>query len=223
MKVYVSQLIALSCITIGLTNISAFSATRLAPRKLLEKPIHSAIEQGYDQHTIYVRMREGVNPTSVIADFMNKRSMQTIPGLVGANLVSEVRDMDPDSIERMLTIAEDTLSKELTDPRQGLYIHLPESSIATNIIDALNASPLVEIAMAAPLPTPSPVPPDYQTQQGYENSSSTGGIGAELFWNDYGITGAGVQVCDVEYDFDHQHCDLPSVQILGFTQCFFQN
>jgi len=217
MKEYVSQLIALSCITIVLSNTGAFSAPTLAPRKLLEKPIHSVIEQGYDEHTIYVRMREGTNPTSVIADFMNKQSTQIIPGLVGANLVSESRELDSESIERMLTIAENTLSKELADPRQGIYIHLPATAIATNIIDALNASPLVEIAMAAPLPPPPPIPPDYQPQQGYENSSSSGGVGAELFWNDYGITGAGVQVCDVEYDFDHQHCDLPPVQILGFT------
>ena len=46
-------------------------------------------------------------------------------------------------------------------------------------------------------------------------TGASGGIGAIPAWS-LGLSGAGVAMCDIEYDFDENHCDLPPIEILGF-------
>jgi hypothetical protein len=79
--------------------------------------------------------------------------------------------------------------------------------------DAFNASSAVELAWPMSLPPPLPVPPDYESLQGYLNDA-TGGIGA-LTAHAAGVRGAGVQVADIEYSWNYAHQDLPTVTHLG--------
>ena len=70
----------------------------------------------------------------------------------------------------------------------------------------------------APTPVAPPSPAasmaDYEGSQRYLNASSAGGIGAKDAWA-LGLSGAGVSMCDIEYDFDDAHCDLPAITVLG--------
>jgi hypothetical protein len=164
-----------------------------------------------------VRFCENVNSNIAIVAITSTHNASSIPEIAGASWKSEAANLDYNLLGEILQRAKLNLGQHLADPRQGFYLHLPSDKSGADALRALNRSSLVEIAMAAPLPVPLPVtPPDYQDEQTYEDPSRLGGLGAELVWDSFGITGQGVQVCDLEYDFNDEHCDLPYVEILGF-------
>ena len=189
----------------------------LLPRMLpIASPITN-IAHGYDETTIYLRFHEDVEASVAITSITNARNAFAILEVEGSTWDNEAAYIDSQRLDEMLHRAELEVGRHLADPRQGFYVHLPEGRSGVAAINALNNSPLVEIAMAAPLPVPPPImPPNYQGNQGYEDDSTSGGIGAESIWANLEIYGQGVEICDVEYDFNANHCDLPYVGILGF-------
>ena len=68
----------------------------------------------------------------------------------------------------------------------------------------------IELARPVPLPVEPPLPPNYQSQQGYLNpaSSTPTGIDASYAWTQTGGTGLGVTVCDLEYSWNYNHGDI---------------
>lgn len=77
------------------------------------------------------------------------------------------------------------------------------SSILTNLPGVMSAIPV-------PKPVEPPIPPNYQSNQGYLNSSSSTptGVDAIYSWTQTGGTGTGVTICDLEYSWNYNHADI---------------
>jgi serine protease len=198
--------------------VCVLSGTAVAqkPRTILEKPDQTVIPSGYYEDQIFVRIHEGIDAQTAISSMINQRDVNAIAEISGATWIMLTEDSQKDLVGEKLKYAESRLGREIADPRQGLYLKLPLLASTARAIDVLNTSPLVEIAIPVPMLEPASfTPPDYQPIQGYENPAAYGGFNAESVWSAFDIHGEGVQVCDIEWDFNANHCDFPNVQILG--------
>lgn len=97
---------------------------------------------------------------------------------------------------------------------------VPAGQHPETVLAQLRAMGIVEYAGYAPRPAPPPLPPDYTAAgnpsgvyQGYLDAAPNG-VDARYAWTHTGGDGAGVQVVDVEYDFNAAHLDLPAVSVL---------
>jgi subtilase family protein len=88
-------------------------------------------------------------------------------------------------------------------------VTLPADVDPDAVIGQLHALP--DVAFAYPAPDPVPPPdsstPDFTTQQGYLRPAPEG-IDADFAHQDVRARGAGVQIADLEYDWDFNHEDL---------------
>jgi hypothetical protein len=104
--------------------------------------------------------------------------------------------------------AQNTLGQQIADLNNYFILTVPASVRTEEWIDRLNALPEIELATPVSLPPPSPVPPDFQSLQGYLNPAPAG-IDAYYAWPQPGGTGTNVTVCDLEYSWNLSHQDLP--------------
>ena len=72
----------------------------------------------------------------------------------------------------------------------------------------------IEYAYPVPLPVTPALAPDFEANQGYLNESPTG-IDTRFMWDSMNISGHGMKIVDIEYNFNPNHLDLPEVGILG--------
>ncbi len=74
----------------------------------------------------------------------------------------------------------------------------------------LEALPGVHLAYPVPLPQELPVPGSFVSQQRYLNPPTPppAGINALYAWAQAGGNGAGVTICDLEYDWNYNHLDV---------------
>ncbi|MCD4653913.1 S8 family serine peptidase [bacterium] len=104
--------------------------------------------------------------------------------------------------------------KNLAEPVYNLnniyHLHVPNAVDIWKIAEELEAQPGILMANPVPLPVALPVPPNYQSNQGYLNSagSTPTGINANYAWTQTGGTGTGVTVCDLEYAWNYSHLDI---------------
>ncbi len=89
-------------------------------------------------------------------------------------------------------------------------LRIPPGEDVWQVSRELETLPGVHMAYPVPLPTPPPLPDDYEWQQGYLDPSSDvpSGVNAEYSWTLNGGDGTGVTVCDIEYDWNYDHGDL---------------
>ncbi|MBK8167725.1 MAG: VCBS repeat-containing protein [bacterium] len=106
-----------------------------------------------------------------------------------------------------------------------LRFALPEPALWLLAAD-LEALPGVHLAYPVPLPQELPVPGSFVSLQRYLNppAPAPAGINALYAWSQTGGNGAGVTVCDIEYDWNYNHLDvtkaLGSQLIAGCTDPF---
>lgn len=91
-------------------------------------------------------------------------------------------------------------------------LELPDPARAATLCDALNALPVVELAMPAALPVPAPADlppatPNLVAEQSYR-AAAPEGIGASDAARIPGTSGAGVSIVDIEYEWVLEHEDL---------------
>lgn len=104
--------------------------------------------------------------------------------------------------------AQQNLGKRLPNPLTEYWFKWTGNATTQEMLDYFNA--LDEVECALPCPQAAPPPVDYTSQQGYIHDSPDG-INASRFWNDYGIIGQEVSVCDIEYGINANHEDLPEI------------
>lgn len=102
----------------------------------------------------------------------------------------------------------------LPDLNLQFFYHLGPNENAAATIDALNSLVNVEMAMSVPVPVAAPLPPNYQSFQGYLNDSPQG-VNVTDVWSWPGGTGVGVRIADLEYSCNASHQDLPTITRLG--------
>jgi hypothetical protein len=200
----------------SVTHASADNRGSLTPRILPTKEHLVDLPPGYRGGALYLRFVEGIDRQATISQMVDAASPESLPILKNASWLPEAKSVDPAKLATMHYKAEHTLGRQLPDPRQGLHIKLNGPTSAIDAINALNQRADVEIALPMPLPAPPPGElPDYTYLQVYLDAPELGGLNAENTWSQLGIDGAGVEVCDIEYSFNANHCDLPEVNILG--------
>jgi len=118
-----------------------------------------------------------------------------------------------EQMDQLRQRAEANLGRRLTDRNLQFYLVLPPGLDAARIIDRLNALDIVELARPVPRPVPPPYPPDCEPSQTNLFPAPLG-MGVWGAWSNCNCFGTNIRVADVEYSFNPNHFDLPSVTVL---------
>jgi serine protease len=108
-------------------------------------------------------------------------------------------------------IAQRNLGRVLADLNTSFILRLPKGRNPAQVAALLSALPSVESVQPIPLLS-VPTPPNLETNQGYLNAA-TDGVNARACWSVPGGTGAGVQVADIECDWNLNHADIAATLI----------
>ena len=196
----------------------------LKPRKLAEKPRHTPLRDWDDAKRIEVKFVDGlrfdVTPGGVLVERPQRGLRSGISRATLARIISQggrwhrMVPVPEEEMDRMRGKAQRSLGKEIADMNSYYILTVPENGMAEEWINTLNELPDVEIATFVPLPPPMPLPGDYEAQQDYLEAA-TDGIDANSYaWTVPGGTGANVRIVDLEYSWNLNHDDLPSVTTL---------
>jgi serine protease len=107
--------------------------------------------------------------------------------------------------------AQRNLGRVLADLNTSFTLRLPKGRDPAQVIALLSALPSVESVQPMPLLF-LPTPPNLEPNQGYLNAA-TDGVNARAAWSVPGGTGAGVQVADIECDWNLNHADISATLI----------
>lgn len=120
------------------------------------------------------------------------------------------------SLTQLRQTAQANLGKQVADLSTVFYYTAPAGTDTAALCDRFNAMPIVEYARPAPRPVDPPGIPNYEDQQQYIDPA-TDGVNAECMWQVPGGTGANVAICDLEYSWNFDHVDFPTITLLGGT------
>lgn len=128
-----------------------------------------------------------------------------------------------EELDRMRGIAERNLGRPLADLNLQFRLELPEGASASQAVADFRALEVVQTACGVPTPMVLPTAPDLRDEQGYLTQAPYG-FGFGSAWGIHDPTniafpaasrGSGIDVADIEYDFNEMHVDLPWVQVVG--------
>lgn len=102
----------------------------------------------------------------------------------------------------------------LPDLRLWFFYFPASEDVAAAMVGVLSECNAVEYVGYAPAPVPPPLPPDVSGRQDYFAAPPMG-VGLAQLAGQLGSDGAGVRVCDIEYNFNPTHVDLPPITVLG--------
>ncbi len=114
---------------------------------------------------------------------------------------------------RLRQNAEKNLGKQLPDPNLAFRFHLTNAANRDKVIELLKQVPFVERVSTVPVPR-NPTPPDYESSQLYLHNGAAG-VEAGFIWSSNQNRGAGIKICDIEYAFNPDHTDLPTITVVG--------
>lgn len=239
-----SKKILITCLSLILlaANVSPTIAqatqlqNNLSPRFVTTKPVHTKIMDWQSREVIQVKFVEGSTYR------LRNGNITTLRSDPLGGIKAVLQDHPVRQIERLFTLSEEEIetdkqevqtlaSEQMPDLNLWYQITVQDGTDPEALIDALNALPEVEIASPALLPAPLPIErnasaqntqrplplltsPDFISQQEYLNAA-TDGINAIYAWGLPGGTGSKVTIVDVEYSFNKNHEDLPSIPIIG--------
>jgi serine protease len=111
-------------------------------------------------------------------------------------------------------------------PELNLYFRLtvPEGEDPDAMVEELRGWPDVEAVYRIPIAT-LPVPPDYSVSNNATGNwqqyldAAPHGIDARYAWAQ-GHSAAGLSICDIEYDWDALHEDLPEITMIAGTELY---
>lgn len=171
---------------------------------------------------LQVRLQGGhLAPTQAgtpLAGAAQTQAAQALAALTrGAGPVAEAEPLfraSPASLEALARAAQAQSGRRQADLSQWFRLRLRPGQDIAAVVAGLNALDAVEIAYPAPLPTPLPATPDYQSHQRYRGPA-TGGIDSAYARTLPGGDGTGVRVLDIEYSWNTAHEDLPKLRAAG--------
>jgi serine protease len=214
---------------VTLAEAQTTPSSRLTPRRLPIKPVHSTIPPGFDERHIEVKFLDGLDVGIGKEGYPEDRSGTALlaPAVLGAfqsisaagGAWQRLAGSDENRMDELRARAEQKLHRELADMNTYFVLRVPLGMNTVLLLDTLNGLPEVELAVPSPMPMPAPVPGNYQANQGYLNAA-TDGIGTSCAWSRPGGTGASVTIVDLEYGWNLSHSDLPPIQTWippGFT------
>ena len=184
----------------------------LAAVSASESPVAAA---AWQDGLLYAEFEEGVPVNEVMELIVSPQTHLAGGELVGARWRQRAADISDARWDEMMQRTRSQFRHSASNARQSVLIRPTCSRTVEAAVDALRRCGLVRRASRFPqIFFPSHVP-GYQNLQTYENQRLTGGVGAEKGWAELSVYGHGGAVCDIEGDFNQDHCDLPEVQIIG--------
>jgi serine protease len=201
----------------------AIAAPELRGRQMIEKPAKIKIDRKkHDLQRINVKFQDdfpirlrkgkmelgaGVEADSREVLFKLLKRLDKI----GAKWERE-HSIDEEKLREMRETGQKNTGKAMPDLNTAYILRLPTGEEAAPLIDELNALGTVEIALPMPTPSPHPVVPDFQSQQGYLNAAADG-IDAQFAWSKAGGSGSGIRICDIEYLWNLSHNDYSATLV----------
>ncbi|MCB2206305.1 HYR domain-containing protein [bacterium] len=196
----------------------------LKPRKRAVKPRVTELRAGDDATRIQVKFVDGlrfnVTPSGVLVERPQRNLRSGQSRILLSRVVSEggrwerMIPIPEEEMDRLRGNAQRNLGKEVADMNSYYILSVPESTAPVEWVNMLNDLPDVELAEFMELPPPMPLPGDYESDQDYLEAA-TDGIDANSYaWSVPGGTGANVRIVDLEYSWNLNHDDLPSVTTL---------
>lgn len=116
-------------------------------------------------------------------------------------------------LQELRRTAEQKLGRTLFDPASEFHFHLYHAEQLAQVQQLIGKIEGVEKVLRIPVPV-NALAPDYTTNQQYVHEGNAG-INADSVYLVYNNRGGGIRVCDIEYDFNKLHTDLPAVTWLG--------
>ncbi|MEE2908026.1 MAG: S8 family serine peptidase [Planctomycetota bacterium] len=201
--------IAASVVFSGLESTNAYAVSK--------QDGASKVPTGYELDRLYIRFKDAITPEEGMARLSDVDSPDHLSIFKEAQWHRSTGDLKQSDVAAMHHKAEKKLGRELPNPWQGVYVTLVNGSGAAEAIAGVKKTGFANKVLPVPMVSSMPLlnVGDFQEEQGYLQPGFNQGIGAEEVWNRYDIAGEGVSVCDIEYNFDPMHCDLPEVQELG--------
>lgn len=194
-------------------------AIDLQPRPDAIKPAETTVRARHRPDRVSVKLRDDL-PARLQRGVMTGLDAPQLDALndtiapFGQGAWHRAFDLPTNRLDAMRTKAQRSLRKEVADLATYFEYEVPQGADPSDVIDALNALPFVELAQPMPRPAPPTVPGDFTNQQGYAHDPPTG-TDAWDTWDLFGFRGQGVRVCDVEYAWNENHQDLPNVTLIG--------
>ena len=232
--------------SVGVTS-AALTASALTARKPAAKPNRANVGKNDKHDEIVVKLAEGsrIRFANGQLEFDASRvsakhgELLKRAGLNASSVASELNALrsllksEPSaSIKKHIDVADAVLDRahdegeaaggdELADLNLYYTVNVaPERQAA--LIDALNASPLVEIAYPAPVPVTAamdiaPTTSSYESSQVYLDAAPDGSD-VRYLWAQPGGTGTNRRVLDIEQAWNFAHEDLPTPATQTGTQ-----
>ncbi len=201
-----------------LLGAAAAAQSGMEPTRV-RKPAATVVEPWHEPDLVAVKFRDGLR-IRLAADALTDGGTGVLSD-AAAVLAGPARGrwerthhVDEATLERFAADARARSGRTVPDLNLEYRLKLAGGLDAAGAIDALNALEIVEFAWPVGRPTPPPLPPDFTAQQGYQ-APATSGTGSRDAWPLPAGTGAGVRICDIEYEYNAAHVDLPPVTILG--------
>src|SRR5215217_3116831 len=109
--------------------------------------------------------------------------------------------------------AEQNLGKKLFDPNAEFHFHLYDPLKMREALQLLQKVTQVEKVLKVPIPRNAAIP-NFSPFQHYGQSVATG-INADSLTAVFGNRGAGIKICDIEFEYDKNHVDLPPINYVS--------
>ncbi|MGV3613093.1 MAG: S8 family peptidase [Fluviicola sp.] len=174
--------------------------------------IFTASAQSESGQILHVKFQDG---TAVYA-----QSGRLISEFGGTTDISEFGYWEPfyniptEKLQKYYLKAQQNLKKNLSDPHTIFEFHLNPGVNPEAAKKAIKEATYGLQYISTPPKLSTPAVPNLQPTQLYLFDQAPG-IHVDEFWTAYSIYGAGVNVCDIEYCFNADHEDLPTVIIIG--------
>ena len=191
----------------------------LAERAVPKKPDRATIEKGYSRTGLHLKFVEGsdfrLRGTRLVSqDAEAQRAVDEVLRDFPGTRVTRLFSRPEAALERDKARIERKSGREQADLNLYYRLRLGPKASAVEVIDALNALDVVEIAYAEPLPMPSPVTPDYTDDQTYAEPAEEG-LDVEYARTIPGGRGSNVRIIDIEYSWNVNHEDLSKARAAG--------
>lgn len=213
---------------VSVPNISPLPPTSLCPthRRPHSKAAQTIYRPGLYRNRIVVKFRDDLGvavPNSGKArEFIggtmttrNRYNLNSLNALLRASDVRAVRrgfSLSDAKLGKFRATGQARSCRMLADLTQYFWLYLAPDARGEKIVDALNASPLVEVAFLPPIPRDADAPPptaNMERQQGYLRPADRQGIDARYAHDLPGGRGKGMKVVDIEATWNMNHEDLP--------------
>jgi len=193
--------------------IASLVATPPVGAQAAEPLARAAVAQSaaFEPRILYVKFRDDL-PVRLAADGRSLTDRAAMGEVGGA--WSRVHDVPEARLDELRATATKNLGRPTPDHNTEFFLTLPDATARDDARTALAKHDEVQHVGLVPRPVAAPTAPDFTAGQGYLLDAAQG-HGSSALWQWPGGRGENVRICDIEYSWNLNHVDLPTVIRLG--------